>query len=134
MNDAHRPITALAAGCVAAAVIGVAGFQLLHALWPAYALAEPTKAYTFAMYVSRLSLGVIGTAGSAWVTTRISRDNGRAAWWLGGLFLAVSLPEHLYRVWDDYPAWYHFIYLAYLMPVAGLSAKLCRARMESPSP
>jgi hypothetical protein len=120
----YRLAAALAAGCGAALVIAVAGFALMHTLWPAYAQAEPTKAYTLPMYVARLGLGVLGTAGAAWVTTRVARDTGRAAWWLGGLFLAVSLPDHLYRVWDDYPAWYHFIYLAYLMPVSALTPRL----------
>jgi hypothetical protein len=126
MTDKYRLIGAMAAGCVAAVVIAVAGFQSLHALWPAYALAEPTKAYTLAMYGARLSLGVVGTAGAAWVTNAIARDNGRAAWWLGGTFLAVSLPVHLYVVWDDYPASYHFLYLSYLVPVAGLTPRALR--------
>jgi hypothetical protein len=115
-------ITALAAGCVTALIIAVTGFALLQTLWPGYALAEPTKAYSLAMYVARLSLGVAGTAGAALVTHAVARDKRRAAWWLGGLFLAVSVPVHLYE-WRDYPAWYHIVYLAYLVPIAGMAPK-----------
>jgi hypothetical protein len=128
MKDKYRLIAAIAAGCGMAFVIAVVGFAMLRMLWPAYAMAVPAKTYTFSMLLSRLSLGVISTAGAALVTTLVAQGNGKAAWWLGGVFLAVSLPNHLYYVWDDYPAWYHFTYLAYLVPVAGLTPRVFRRR------
>ena len=43
---------------------------------------------------------------------------------VGGIFLLISLPPHLYTVWDEYPAWYHFVYLLSLVPIAGFSGRL----------
>jgi hypothetical protein len=116
-------VASLLIGCIVAIAIARTGVVLARALWPAYAAAEPHKDYTLAMLASRLAVGAVSTAGAAWVATIIARDNGRAAWWLGGLFLALSLPDHLYLVWNDYPVWYHFVFLAYLVPVAGLTGR-----------
>lgn len=127
MKDTYRLIAGLVVGCVSAVAIAKVGFSVLRALWPAYALAEPVKAYTLAMLFSRLSIGAACTAGAARVTTAVAGDNARAAWWLGGLFVVISLPSHLYYVWQDYPAWYHFIYLSYLVPIAGFTPRLFRA-------
>jgi hypothetical protein len=120
-------IAALVGGSLV--VYAVAGiiFPVLRSLWPAYAAAEPEKAYSLAMLLTRLGIGVLCAAIGGCVATIVAGDDGRAGWWFGVLFLVVSLPTHLYYVWDDYPAWYHFLYLAYLVPVAGLSARSLRA-------
>jgi hypothetical protein len=127
MNNSRRFALGLATGCVAALAIGVLGFSALRVLWPEYAAAESDKAYNLAMLVSRLSLGGLGTAGAAWIATMITGDSTRAAWWLGGFFFVISLPSHLYYGWSDYPAWYHFVFLGYLIPLAGLTGWAVRA-------
>jgi len=124
MKNTLRRIAGLAAGCVAAVAIALAATLAARTLWPEYAAAEPEKAYTLVMLVARLTVGALCTSGAACVTTLIARDNGKAAWWLGGIFLAISLPIHLYRVWADYPAWYHCVYLAYLVPIAGVTGRV----------
>lgn len=121
-----RLIAALLIGCVTAIAIAWAGFSMFRTLWPAYAAAESTKAYTLAMLLSRLTLGAFCAASAGCITTITAADNGRGAWWLGGIFLMLSLPVHLFSVWNDYPAWYHFIYLSYLVPITGLSARVYR--------
>lgn len=131
MKSPVRLIAGLAVGCVSAVAIANAGFSALRALWPEYAAAEPEKAYTLAMLLSRLTIGAVCTAGAACATTIIAGDNGRAAWWLGGLFVVISLPSHLYYVWGDYPVWYHVVYLAYLVPIAGLTPWVFRASTQS---
>lgn len=130
MKSTLRLTAGLVVGCMTAVAIASAGFALLRALWPEYAAAEPTKAYSLAMLFSRLTVGVLCTAGAACVTTIVAGDNGKAAWWLGTLFLVLSLPSHLYYVWADYPVWYHFVYLFYLVPVAGLTARIFRASKQ----
>ncbi|MGH7787032.1 MAG: hypothetical protein ACRERC_09220 [Candidatus Binatia bacterium] len=124
MNSTLRFIASLVVGCVTAVAIATAGFSVLRTLWPEYAAAEPEKAYTLVMLFSRLAVGALCTAGAACATTVIAGDNGRAAWWLGGLFVVISLPSHLYYVWADYPAWYHFVYLSSLAPIAGLTGRV----------
>jgi hypothetical protein len=79
------------------------------------------------MMFSRLALAVLCTAGAACIATLVAGDEGGAAGWLGALFVVVSLPSHLHYVWDAYPAWYHFVYLAGLIPIAWFSARALRA-------
>jgi hypothetical protein len=128
MNTTLRRIAGLVAGCVTAIAIGSAATVAARTLWPEYAAAEPEKAYTLVMLVSRLAVAALCTSAAACVTTIFAGDNGKAAWWLGGLFLAISLPIHLFRVWADYPAWYHFVYLSGLVPIAGLTGRALRSR------
>lgn len=118
-----RKGVALAAGVATALLIALAATLVARCLWPAYAAAAPHKSYTLVMLVARLSVGALGTAVAARATTIIARDGGATAWWLGGLFLTLSLPLHL-RGWADYPAWYHLIYLSYLMPIAGIAGRI----------
>ncbi len=76
------------------------------------------------MLVARLVAGACIVVPSAIVTTRVARDAGRASWWLGGLFFALSFPHHVFQVWAEYPVWYHVVYLAYLIPLSGWSGQL----------
>ena len=123
MRGVVRFVLGLAAGCVIAVAIAGAGLLAARALWLAYAVAEPHKHYTLAMLLARLAVGALSVAGAACGATAVVGDKGQAAWWLGGLFVVISLPNHLYPgyVWNDYPVWYHLVYLSYLVPVAGLA-------------
>jgi hypothetical protein len=126
-----RLIAGLVVGCLTAVALAGACFWVLRISWPEYAAAEPEKAYTLGMLFARLGIAAFLTVGAAWMATVVAGDNGRAAWCLGGFFVLVSLPSHLYYVWDDYPVWYHALYLAYLVPVAGYSARLFRALLPA---
>jgi hypothetical protein len=114
-----RWIAGFLVGCVTWAAVAALGFATLRHVWADYALAEPQKAYTLAMLFARLTVGVICTAAGGALGTLTAGGDHRVAWALGFLFLALSLPIHLGRVWDDYPAWYHFAYLIPLAPIAG---------------
>ena len=128
-----RLIAALLAGCATALAVAALEFSLLRAIWPAYVAAEPTKAYTLGMLWARLSIAAVLTAVAGGVATLVARDDGRAAWWLGVLFFLVSLPPHLYTVWNDYPAWYHAVYLLSLIPIAGYSGRFVGAALPHAS-
>ena len=123
MHPSLRFTASLLVGCIVAVAIARIGVVLARGLWPAYAAAEPHKDYSLAMLCARLAVGALSTVGAAWAATIVARDKGRAAWWLGGVFLALALPNHLFFVWKDYPAWYHFVFLAYLVPIAGLTGR-----------
>lgn len=131
---ALRFIAGLFTGCASAVGIAFLGFSLLRATWPEYVEAEPEKAYTLAMLLARLSVAALLTIGAACVATLVAGDNGVAAVSLGVFFVAVSLPSHLHYVWDDYPAWYHFVYLLSLIPIAWLGARALRALMPRAQP
>jgi len=129
---ALRVIASLGVGCATAVASAMLGFSILRAIWPGYAAAEPNKAFTLGMLIARLSLAALLTAGAACATTLVARDSGRAAWYLGVLFLILSLPVHLRSVWNDYPVWYHAVYLLSLVPIAGYSGRLFAAALRSP--
>lgn len=123
-----RLIAAVLIGFVSWLAIGVTGFVVLRSTWPAYALAEPHKAYTLAMLLARLTVGVVCSLAAGWVSTIVANRDTRAAWWVGGLALVVSAYVHLVDVWADYPAWYHFAYLLPLMPLIGGGGRLAGRR------
>jgi hypothetical protein len=128
MMGVLRFILGLTLGSVLAVAIAGTGVLAARALWTGYAAAEPHKHYTLTMLFARLAVGALSAAVAACGATAVAGDKGRAAWWLGGLFVVMSIPNHLYPgyVWNDYPVWYHLVYLSYLVPVTGLTAHLFR--------
>ncbi len=122
-----RFVAGLALGWATSWTILTGGFSLLRVLWPDYALAEPEKAFTLTMLFARLVIFTAMIAATAGVATLVAGDR-RVAWIAGGLILALSLPPHLYPgyVWEDYPAWYHFVYLLSILPIAVYSGRLVR--------
>jgi hypothetical protein len=103
------------------------GFILLLAVWPDYAMADPEKAYTLRMLFVRLLVFSTMIAATSAVAVHVARDR-RFAWVAGALILAFSIPPHLYPgyVWDDYPPWYHIVYLLSIVPIAVIGGRLVR--------
>jgi hypothetical protein len=122
-----RFIAGLGLGWATSWAILTGGFALLRAIWPGYALADPEKAYTLTMLFARLLIFSSMIAATSGVATLVAGDK-RVSWVAGGLILALSLPPHLYPgyVWDDYPAWYHIVYLLSIVPIATLAGRLVR--------
>ncbi len=129
--DRHTLLRAAAAiaagGFVWWAVLGGA-MLLLRTLWPAYGAAYPEKSYTLVMLFARLVIFSSTILAASAVATAIGRDR-RLAWLAGAIILALSIPPHLYpgTVWDDYPPWYHFVYLASIVPLALVGGRLARS-------
>ncbi|WP_263411088.1 hypothetical protein [Terriglobus tenax] len=136
MKSILRTTLSLIVGCAGAVAVAAVAVLTARALWPEYAAAEPQKHYTLGMLFVRLAVGALGAAMAACVTTAVAGDNGRAAWWLGGLFFALSVPDHIYPgyAWNDYPVWYHVTYLSYLVPITGLTAQLFRRLIPCKAP
>jgi len=122
-----RFIASLVVGCGVVVALSAVAFSALRALWPEYVAAEPDKAFTLGMLFARLGIAAVLTIAAACAATLVAGDRGVAAACLGALFLVVSLPAHLDYVWDDYPAWYHFVYLVSLVPLAYGSARALRS-------
>jgi hypothetical protein len=122
-----RLIAGLGLGWATSWVVLTGGFALLREIWPGYALADPEKAYTLAMLLVRLLIFSSMIAATSGVATLVAGD-GRVSWVAGGLILALSLPSHLYPgyVWDDYPAWYHIVYLLSIIPIAVFAGRVVR--------
>ena len=45
------------------------------------------------------------------------------------MWLLYSIVDH-YIVWDQFPVWYHLLYLAYIAPLALLGAKLVKHKID----
>ena len=105
-------------------IAALSSFAARHG-WPAYAAAQPTRAYDTPMRIARLAVGAIATVAGGAVAARIAQDAGRAALLTGGMLLLVSVPWHI-SIWPHYPVWYHLVYLAYLVPLALLGGRLAR--------
>jgi hypothetical protein len=119
-----RVVIGVLAGLAGWIVLALIGLFLLHTGWAAYAAAEQTKTYTFAMLLSRLTISVACSVVSGFVAVVTAKSNWRAGWWLGALLLLASVPIHLFSVWADYPVWYHVAYLLPLMPITGFGGHL----------
>jgi hypothetical protein len=125
MTMRGRGAAGIVVGLTTWVVTGSAGLLALRLLWPAYAVAEPTKAYTVAMLCGRLTVALACSVAAGPVAAKIA--GSRAAWCGGLILLAFSAPVHLVRVWADYPVWYHLAYLVPLVPVTGLSGRAAGA-------
>ena len=114
-----RLVAGLVLGWATSWVVLNGGFALLRASWPDYGLADPEKAYTLTMLLVRLLIFSLMIAATSCVATLVAGGK-RFPWITGGLILALSIPPHLYPgyVWEDYPVWYHIVYLLSILPIA----------------
>ena len=96
-------------------------------VWPAYALVEKQRAFALDMLFSRLAVGAFATLAFGAVVTWIAQGNKRTVRVIVALWLLYSVVDH-YLVWDQFPVWYHLVYLAYLVPLAMLGGQLIYKR------
>jgi hypothetical protein len=111
----------LACGLAAYILAGAIGLYLLRICWPAYAVASIDKSYTIEMLFSRLSVAVLAAILAGITAKAIAKDHGKTSWLVGVIIFFMAAYLHFFRVWDDYPAWYHFVYLLPIVPIIGLS-------------
>ena len=127
-----RLLFSLIAGLIAAALMLALAETALPTLWPAYAEAAPTKDYSLAMLLVRLTTGAGIVVVAAYLATTTDTGNYQSGWILGALFLAISIPIHVIE-WPDFPVWYHVLYLGYLVPLGALGGWLASRRLRQAS-
>ena len=108
-------------GLAAFVAVGSLGLLVLRTAWHEYALAEPLKLYTLAMMVARLCVAQVASVAAGVLAERAAGPSG--GWAVGTLLLLLSAPIHI-AGWPQYPAWYHVVYLALLVPVTGVAGSL----------
>jgi hypothetical protein len=116
------------AGVVLMGVAVFAGAAAMSALlakatWPDYAAADPTRDYSLLMLLARLAAGMLATVAAGWVTVLVDRQSEQTLYSTAVLLLLISLVEH-YRVWAQYPVWYHLVWLISIVPCALLGGRL----------
>ena len=129
---AGRKIAAIFVGLTAFAAFALVAGELTKALWPDYAMVQPTRSYTLPMLVARIVAGCVATLIAGWLAARVVHQEPQAGVFAGLGLLVLSLVWHVF-VWYHYPVWYHLVWLISIMPMAVLGAKLCkRANTASP--
>jgi hypothetical protein len=122
-----RAIGGLLAGALVWKAI-VALFTLVgNLVWPAYAAVEVQRVFTLEMFASRLLVGALANVAFGAVAAWVAGSEQRAFWFALAAWMIFSVVDHT-LVWDQFPLWYHLLYLACIVPVAMLGARLVRQR------
>jgi len=97
--------------------------RLLRVGLSGYADAEPAMAFTMAMKWARLTLAGIASLSGGYVLARVAPDAKWLPVILGGLLLVGFVPVH-YQLWNQFPVWYHLVFLLSIIPFFMLGARL----------
>ena len=116
-----RGIVSVLAGLIAWFCVATAVNFALRVAWPDYAAAEKPMTFTFGMQVARLLTGAIASLCAGFVAAVVAKGAGTPARALAVMLLLLFIPVH-YALWDKFPVWYHFVFLASLIPVTLLGA------------
>ena len=128
-NGTSKKKYGILSGLTVYIISGSIGLYLLRTWWPDYAIASKDKSYTVDMLWSRLVIGILASVCAGIVTTKMASDKGKSAWSVGTILFCIAAYIHFFRVWTDYPAWYHFVYLLSILPITGLSHHLFAKRI-----
>lgn len=119
-----RATIAVAVGLIVWVIIAIALDVLLRAVLPGYAAAEPHLHFTLEMMVARLALpGAIPSVAAGFASAWIARGDRRVVAVLVIILVALFLPTH-YRLWAQFPVWYHLTFLGSLVLLTLLGARL----------
>ncbi len=99
-------------------------------VWPAYAKVEIERVFTLDMLLSRLAVGALATVAFGVAMGWIVRGDMKLIGLVLLAWLLFSVVDHII-VWNDFPIWYHLVYLLYIIPLSLLGAKLMRERNKA---
>ena len=122
-----RNIGAILAGLVAWVVIATVLDRGIRLCWPEYDAAVPSIVFTLPMMFARLGEGAITTVAGGIINRLIARGSLWPAAVQGVVILVLFLPTH-YKLWHNFPIWYHLTFLGYLIPLTILGAALVPRR------
>jgi hypothetical protein len=120
-----KAILGVIAGLVVWIVVATLGNWLLRAAIEGYTAAEPTMQFTLAMQVGRLVVGAVSSLAAGAACASLTRATPAATVVLAIVLVLMFLPVH-YRLWTQFPAWYHATFLISLAPLVLLGARLAR--------
>ncbi|MGZ6187025.1 MAG: hypothetical protein ACXWNN_14180 [Candidatus Binataceae bacterium] len=121
-----RTVLSVVAGLVVWTIIVSLLNRGVRLVLPGYTEAEPELAVTLAMKLARLGEAVITSVLTGIIVRWIAPASRFAPWIVGGIILALFLPEHV-RIWSRLPVWYHAFFLLTLAPLIALGARLRRS-------
>jgi hypothetical protein len=118
-----RGVGAIVAGAVAWEAIVLLATLAGRLVWPAYAAVETERIFTLDMLLSRLAIGALATLVFGAVVAWVALGEKRMIRVILALWLTYSIVDH-YLVWDQFPVWYHLVYLIYIVPLVLLGERL----------
>jgi hypothetical protein len=124
MNEI-RALGALAAGFLGWKAVATLAAMLGEVVWPAYAAVEQQRVFTLDMYLTRLGVGALANIVFGIAATFVAGGDRRLIRVVLAMWLTYSIVDH-YLVWDQFPVWYHLVYLGYIVPLVLLGEALIR--------
>jgi hypothetical protein len=128
-----RSILAFAAGLVLWVVVVSVLNRGLRIFVMGYAAAEGTFSYTLGMLALRLVIAALSSLAAGAVAAWIAPSNPRVPVLVGATLLVAFIPVHV-RLFSLFPLWYHLVFLATLIPLVMLGARLARVRAVRGAP
>src|SRR5690349_15339145 len=122
-----RAILAFAAGVAVWVIVISVLDRALRMLLAGYAAAEPAMSFTLGMLRARLTIAVLTSLIAGAVAGWIAPASPRVPVLLGVTLLVAFIPVHV-RLWSLFPFWYHLVFLATLVPLVVLGARLPHMR------
>ena len=126
-----RAALGVVAGLAAWVIIATAAGLIMRSRWPEYASVADAMTFTLPMMLARLAIGALATLAMGLITSVIAGRSTLARLIPGVLLLVVFIPQHI-TLWDTFPVWYHLTFLASLVPVTYVGAKIGEARALVP--
>lgn len=115
----------VAAGIVAWFVVATVGDWALRLAIAGYADVEASMHFTLAMQLGRLAVGAVSSIAAGATCAWLVPSTRRAVIALAVVMVLLFLPVH-YRLWSQFPAWYHATFLISIVPLVFLGAHLGR--------
>ncbi len=120
-----RRIVAALAGVLLFAIAAFAMNQLALTVWPAYAAAFPSRSFTTAMLLMRLSVSSVALVASGAVVAAIARSHYLAVIIAAAVLLLLGGSNHLTEpTWSHYPLWYHLVFIGSIGPCVVIGGRL----------
>lgn len=123
MNRHLRTGAAVVAGLIAWPVAASVGNLALRLALDGYRDAEPAMAFSTTMLIGRLGVGLAASVASGGVAHLAAGRPGPGPWIVGLVLFAAFVPVHL-TLWGRFPVAYHLFFLASLVAVPPLSARV----------
>lgn len=128
-----RPILAFVVGLVVWVVVISLLDRGLRLFVTGYAAAEPIFSFTLGMLALRLVIAALTSLIAGAVAAWIAPSSPRVPVLVGATLLAAFIPVHV-RLFSLFPLWYHLVFLATLIPLVMLGARLARVRAVRGAP
>jgi hypothetical protein len=125
-----RAVCAILAGAIAWEAVVLLATLVGRLIWPAYGAVETARIFALDMLLSRLAVGALATLVFGAVVTWVALGEKRMVLVVLALWLTYSVVDH-YLVWDQFPVWYHLVYLVYIVPLVLIGGKLVSVRKKA---